>query len=148
MRRSIIPLLLLLLIEPACTASVSSSDDLFLERCFGAVRIDQTIYRLRFEAVVFYATEGGIFAESSRCPDATVRLAYMSQDTLERFYREIGRPGDASASIGGVRGEAEVTTAERPNGLILRVRVRRLLSLSRMSDADLQAFTRRHHIGR
>lgn len=131
-----------------CGSSPATSDSAFLARCWGALPNAGGEYLLSFEAIdLAGSTEGGIYAHSSTCPDARLKFSSMPQDVDQQFRRaEEGAVNRAILGV-GVRGRAGIVPLERANEFYLRVRITRLLSLERMSDADTRAFISRHHIG-
>jgi hypothetical protein len=140
--------LLISILLLGCASGPAPSDDDFLARCWGAVAKEGGEYELSFEAISFLGpTEGGIFARSTRCPDARMRFSFFPPEIDERFRQEEER-GSARRFVGvGLRGRARIAPLERVHEDYIKVRVTGLLSLERMSDEDTEAFIRRHHIG-
>jgi hypothetical protein len=130
-----------------CASNPAPSNAEFLTRCWGAVAKEGGEYELSFEAISYFGlTEGGIFARSTRCPDARMGFFSMPPEIEERF-REEARRGGREFGEAGLRGRARVVPLERTSEFVLDVRVTRLLSLERMSDEDTEAFIKRYHIG-
>jgi hypothetical protein len=142
-----LPLLAAILLL-GCASSPAPSNADFLARCWGAVPRGAGEYELAFEAISFVGlTEGGVFARSTRCPDARLGFYSMPPEIDERFRQEEVRVATRRLLGVGLRGRARIVPLERVNDFFLEVNVTQLLSLERMSDDETEAFIRQHHIG-